>query len=154
MNSPRPWSYHQKAITVATSRAGSALAIRLRSSARRAISDIVAAGSRGGRRRRPLGPTVTVVLPGRGGSVRAVGRAGLLGAGAQLRGTRLGDPRLLGQLGAVLVARGRRRRDDLAADRGGPGGVARAEPPVGGVVVPHALHLALEDAQRAPERPR
>src|SRR5689334_19842827 len=134
MNSPRPWSYHQKAIAVATSSASSALAIRLRSSVRCAISDIVASESRGGRRRRRRGPSVTVVLSGRGGSARAVGRACLLGAGTQLRGTRLGDPRLLEQPGAV-VAHGRRRRDDLAADRGGLGGVARAQPAGRGVVV-------------------
>src|SRR5215208_4896741 len=127
MNSPRPWSYHQKATAVATRSATSAFAMRLRSSVRCAINDIVASGSRGGRRRRMRDAEpawVTVVLPGRGGSAGgAVGRAGLLGSGPELGGARLGR-------------------------------VARAEPPARGVVVLHALHLALEDAQRATERAR
>src|SRR5829696_430272 len=151
MKSPRPWSYHQKATAVAISRASSALATRLRSSVRCAISDIVAAASRGSRRRRSRGP-LTVVLPGAGGSARAVGRAGLLGPGAQLGRARLGDAGLLVQLGGEVAVGGRRRaggRDDLAADGRGVRRILRAD-----VVVLHALHLALEDAQRAPERAR
>src|SRR3954451_17706993 len=109
MKSPSPWSYHQNATPVATSSARSALATRLRSSVRCAISDIVASGSRGGRRRRTRGArpaSVTVVLPGAGGSAVAVGRAALLGAGAELGAARLGDPRLLVQLrGQVSTGR-------------------------------------------------
>src|SRR5829696_7002816 len=156
MKSPRPWSYHQKATAVAISRASSALATRLRSSVRCAISDIVAAASRGSRRRRSRGP-LTVVLPGAGGSARAVGRAGLLGPGAQLGRARLGDAGLLVQLGGEVAVGGRRRaggRDDLAADGRGVRRILRAQSPDRGVVVLHALHLALEDAQRAPERAR
>src|SRR5919107_3000688 len=97
MNSPRPCSYHQKETAVAISRASRALATRLRSSVRCAISDMVAAASRGARRRRSRGP-LTVVLPGTAGSAGAVGRAGLLGPGACLGRARLGDARLLVQL--------------------------------------------------------
>src|SRR3954453_19803966 len=121
MKSPRPWSYHQKAIAVPTSRASSALATRLRSSVRCAISAMVAAASRGWRRRRSRGP-LTVVLPGAGGSAGAVGRRGLLGPGPQLRRVRLGEAALLDQLGGQVAVGGRRRgggRDDLAADRRG-----------------------------------
>src|SRR6476661_4572117 len=106
MNSPRPWSYHQNATAVASSSARSAFATRLRSSVRCAISDIVASASRGGRRRRTRRPRpawVTVVLSGGGGSARAVGRAALLGAGAELGGAGLGDPRLLVQLGGQVT---------------------------------------------------
>src|SRR3954470_23823751 len=151
MNSPRPWSYHQNANTVATSSARSALAIRLRSSVRCAISDIVACASRGGRRRRRRRvASVTVVRPERGGSAGAVGRAGLLGAGAELGGARLGDACLVLQLrGQVTAGRGRGGGDDLAADGRRGRRVLGAH-----VVVLHALHLALEDAQRAAERAR
>src|SRR6476619_7075760 len=147
MNSPRPWSYHQNASAVATSSARSAFATRLRSSVRCAISDIVASASRGGRRRRRRVPSVTGVLPGPGGSAGAVGRARLLGPGAELRGASLGDACLVLELRGQVTG-GRRRRgargggDDLAADRRRLGGVTRAD-----VVVLHALHLALEDAQ-------
>src|SRR5215207_9838159 len=151
MKSPRPWSYHQKAMAVATSSASSALAMRFRSSVRWATRVIVAAGSRGARRRRNRGPrpcSVTVVLPGREASAGAVGRAGLVRAGAGL-----GDPGLLVQLRGQVAGRagGRRRRrrrgHDLATQGGGLGGVLGAD-----VVVLHALHLALEDAQRAAQR--
>src|SRR5215218_1892661 len=156
MKSPRPWSYHQKAMAVATSSASSALAMRFRSSVRWATRVIVAAGSRGARRRRNRGPrpcSVTVVLPGREASAGAVGRAGLVRAGAELGGAGLGDPGLLVQLRGQVAGRagGRRRRrrrgHDLAAQGGGLGGVLGAD-----VVVLHALHLALEDAQRAAQR--
>src|SRR4051812_20138475 len=149
MNSPRPWSYHQNAIAVPISSARSAFATRLRNSVRCAISDMVACASRGGRRRRRRVASVTVVRPERAGSAGAVGRARLLGAGAgaELGGTRLGDPRLLLQArGQVTGGRGRLRGDDLAPDRG-LGGVLRPD-----VVLLHALHLALEDAQRATQR--
>src|SRR3954464_7281621 len=155
MKSPSPWSYHQNATPVATSRARSAFATRLRSSVRCAISDIVASGSRGRRRRRTRGPrpaSVTVVLPGAGGSAVAVGRAALLGAGAELGGARLGDPCLLVQLRAQVTAgrrRGRGGGNDLAPDGSDRGGVLGAD-----VVVLHALHLALEDAQRAAQGSR
>src|SRR3954469_14469478 len=155
MKSPSPWSYHQNATAVATSRARSAFATRLRSSVRCAISDIVASGSRGGRRCRTRGPrpaSVTVVLPGAGGSAVAVGRAALLGAGAELGGARLGDPRLLVQLRGQVTAgrrRGRGGGDDLAPDGSDGGGVLGAD-----VVVLHALYLTLEDAQRAPQGSR
>src|SRR4051794_3937606 len=138
MNSPRPWSYHQKATAVATSSARSDFATRLRSSVRWAISDIVAWASRGGRRRRPRGPwapSVTVVLPGRGGSAGAVGRAGLLGAGAELGGAGLGDPGLLVQLRAQITAGRRGGGDDLAADGGRLGGVLRTHRVTGIVVL-------------------
>src|SRR5829696_5361731 len=119
MNSPRPCSYHQKETAVAISRASRALATRLRSSVRWATSDMVASASRGARRRRSRGP-LTVVLPGAGGSAGAVGRAGLLGAGAQLGRVRLGGAGLLVQLSGQVTA-GRRGGggggDDLAADR-------------------------------------
>src|SRR3954452_13361998 len=59
MNAPSPWSYHQKHTAVATSTNNSASATRLRSSRRCAIRLIVAAGSRGGRRR----PAATVLAP-------------------------------------------------------------------------------------------
>src|SRR4051794_11887495 len=147
MNSPRPWAYHQNANTVATSSAKSALAMRLRSSVRCAISDIVACASRGGRRRRRRVASVTVVRPARGGSARAVGRAGLLGAGAELGGAGLGDACLLLQLRRQVAGGRRCGGDDLAADRRRGGGVLGAD-----VVVLHALHLALEDAQRAAQR--
>src|SRR5215213_4816826 len=120
MKSPRPWSYHQKATAVATSSASSAFAMRLRSSVRCAISVIVAWASRGGRRRRTRDPrpaSLTVVLPGRGGSAGAVGRAGLLGAGAELGGAGLGDPGLLVQLRGQVIARRGRGAGDLTADR-------------------------------------
>src|SRR5215212_9811724 len=158
MNSPRPWSYHQKATAVATRSATRALAMRLRSSVRCAINDIVASGSRGGRRRRMRDAEpawVTVVLPGRGGSAGgAVGRAGLLGSGPELGGAGLGGPGLLVQLRGQVAGGRRGGRHDLGADGGRLGRVARAEPPARGVVVLHALHLALEDAQRATERAR
>src|SRR4051794_37381200 len=138
MNSPRPWSYHQKAIAVATSSARSALAMRLRSSVRCATRVIVASASRGGRRRRTRGRrpgSVTVVLPGTVASAGAVGRAGLVRPGAELGGADLGDPGLLVQLRGQVVGRGggaRRRRGrgrhDLAAHGGRLGGVLRAEP--------------------------
>src|SRR5689334_9849098 len=109
MNSPRPWSYHQNATAVPISSARSAFAMRLRSSVRCAISDMVAWASRGGRRRRRRVASVTVVRLERAGSASAVGRAGLLGAGAELGGVRLGDPRLLLQAGGQVTG-GRRRR--------------------------------------------
>src|SRR3954451_18560559 len=155
MKSPSPWSYQQNATAVATSSARSALATRLRSSVRCAISDIVASGSRGRRRRRTRGPrpaSVTVVLPGAGGSAGAVGRAALLRAGAELGGARLGDPRLLVQLRGQVTAgrrRGRGGGNDLAPDGSDRGGVLGAD-----VVVLHALHLTLEDAQRAAQGSR
>src|SRR6476620_633001 len=117
MNSPRPWSYHQNAIAVATRRATSALAMRLRSSVRCAISDIVASASRGGRRRRLRVGWFTVVRLELGGSVGAVGRAALLGAGAELGGAGLGDPRLLLEAGGQIAGVRRGGGDDLAADR-------------------------------------
>src|SRR3954454_15821305 len=147
MKSPRPCSYHQKATAVASSRASSALATRLRSSLRWATRLILASGSRGARRRRSRGPrpgSLTVVALE--GSARPVERAGLLGAGPQLGGTCLRDTGLLVQLRAQVTGRrGLRGGDDFAADgRGGGGGVAGAH-----VVLLHALHLALEDAQGA-----
>src|SRR5688572_13086317 len=146
MKSPRPCSYHQNATAVAIRRASSALAIRLRSSVRWPTSVMVAAASRGCRRRLSRGlppPSLTVVLPGAGGSAGAVGHACLLGAGAQLGGARLGDTGLLVELrGQVAGGRGgsSRRGDDLAADGGGLGGVLGAHT-LAGVVVLHALHL-------------
>src|SRR5215217_404666 len=124
MKSPRPCSYHQNDTAVAISSASSALAMRLRSSVRWATRVIVASGSRGARRRRGLGgraPSLTVVLPGRRRSAGAVGRAGLLGAGPQLGGTRLGSAGLLVQLGGQVTVGGRGRGGgggELAADRG------------------------------------
>src|SRR5688572_13016245 len=126
MKSPRPCSYHQNATAVAIRRASSALATRLRSSVRWPTRVMVAAASRGGRRRLSRGrppSSLTVVLPGAGGSAGAVGHAGLLG------GARLGDAGLLVELrGQVAGGRGGRRRrgDDLAADGGGLGGVLGA----------------------------
>src|SRR5919107_1865309 len=150
MKSPRPCSYHQNATAVATSSASSALAIRLRSSVRCATSVIVAAGSRGGRRRRRRpdrrGGSLTVV-PGEG-SAGAVGRTGLRGTRPQLGGSGFRGPRLGLEGLALAVGRGR-RREDLTAHRGRLGGVLGAD-----VVVLHALHLALEDAQRAAEGAR
>src|SRR3954468_23039607 len=146
MKSPRPCSYHQKATAVASSRASSALATRLRSSLRWATRLILASGSRGARRRRSRGPrpgSLTVVLLE--GSARPVERAGLVGAGPQLGGTCLRDTGLLVQLRAQVTGRrGLRGGGDLAADGRGGGGVAGAH-----VVLLHALHLALEDAQGA-----
>src|SRR4051795_11928752 len=128
MKPPRPWSYHQKAIAVATSRARSALAMRLRSSVRWATRVIVASASRGGRRRRTRGRrpgSVTVVLSGTVASAGAVGRAGPVRPGAELGGVGLGDPGLLVQLRCQVVGRrgggrGRRGRGshDLAAHGG------------------------------------
>src|SRR4051812_27601860 len=145
MNSPRPCSYHQKENAVATSRASSPLATRLRSSVRCAMRVIVACASRGGFRRRSRdrrSDSLTVVVPGTAGSEGAVARAGLIGAGPELGGARLGDPRLLVQLRGQVTAGGRGGSDDLAADRGRLRGVPSAD-----VVVLHPLHLALEDAQ-------
>src|SRR3954470_3516567 len=147
MNSPRPWSYHQNAIAVPISSARSAFATRLRSSVRCAISDMVACASRGGRRRRRRVASVTVVRPERGGSAGAVGRAALLGAGAELGGAHLGDPRLLLELRGQVTGGRRRGGDEPASDGRGLRCVLRAD-----VVVLHALHLALEDAQRSTER--
>src|SRR5215218_36784 len=116
MKSPRPWSYHQKAMAVATSSATRALAMRLRSSVRWATRVIVACGSRGARRRRAraLRPaSLTVVPSGAGGSAGAVGRAGLVGAGAQLGGAELGGAGLVVQLGGQ-VAGGDRPGGQLA----------------------------------------
>src|SRR6476469_4439607 len=113
MKSPRPWSYHQKATAVATRRARSALAIRLRSSVRCAISDIVASASRGGRRRLRRVPSVTVALSGTGGSAGAVGRAALLGTGAEFGGAGLGDPCLLLELRGQVAGRRGGGGDDL-----------------------------------------
>src|SRR4051812_2747229 len=148
MKSPRPCSYHQKATAVASSRASSALATRLRSSLRWATRLILASGSRGARRRRSRGPrpgSLTVVVLE--GSARPVERAGLVGAVPQLGGACLRDTGLLVQLRAQVTGRrGLRGGDDFAADGRGGGGVAGAD-----VVLLHALHLALEDAQ---ERPR
>src|SRR5688572_33340561 len=105
MNSPRPCSYHQKETAVAMSSASSALKMRLRSSVRWATRVIVAWASRGWRRLRirDLRPSSVMfglsrALPGAGGSELAVGRAGLLGAGARLGRAGLGDPGLLVQL--------------------------------------------------------
>src|SRR4051794_19575079 len=147
MNAPSPWSYHQKHTAVATSTNNSASATRLRSSRRCAIRLIVAAGSRGGRRRRPGLVTVGPNREERSGA--AVGDARLIGAGPQLRGTGLGGACLrLGRLGRQRggqVAGGWRR---LRGDHG-----SRGRRRLGAhVVVLHALHLALEDAQRAPQR--
>src|SRR4051794_29910481 len=127
MNSPRPWSYHQNANTVAISRARSALAMRLRSSVRCAISDIVASASRGGRRRRRRVASVTVVRSERGGSAGAVGRAALLGAGAELGGARLGDPCLLLELRRQVTGGRRSGSHDLTADGRGLRGVLGAD---------------------------
>src|SRR5687768_8273589 len=157
MNSPRPCSYHQKETAVAMSSASSALKMRLRSSVRWATRVIVAWASRGWRRRRTrdLRPSsVTVGLPLARGSELAVGRAGLFGAGARLGRADLGDPGLLVQLRGQVAARRGGRRHDLAAQRGaGLGGVLGADV-LARVVVLHALHLALEDPQRAAERAR
>src|SRR3954447_24781996 len=124
--------------------------MRLRSSVRGATSVIVASGCRAVRRRRNRGrrgASLTVVLPGPGGSAGAVGRAALLGAGPEFGGARLGEASLLVQPGGqVTVGRGS-GGDDLTADRRRLGGVPATE-----VVVLHALHLALEDPQRAAER--
>src|SRR3954454_12235520 len=142
MKSPSPCSYHQNATAVPRISASSALATRLRSSLRCAMSVIVAAASRGGRRRRRGRPPSVTER-----SEAAVGRAGLVGAGAQLGGPcRRGGGLGLG-LGGGVHGRRRRagRRRDLADRRGG-GGVLAAD-----VVVLHALHLALEDPQRAAE---
>src|SRR3954464_14630405 len=152
MNSPRPCSYHQNETAVATSRPRSDRAMRLRSSVRWATSVIVAAGSRGALRRRRRGPrpaSLTVVLSGPEGSVRAVARAGLLGTGAQLGGAELGGPGLLVQLGGQVTAGG---ADGLSegADGSGLGRVLGTDV-LARVVVLHALHLALEDAQRTTE---
>src|SRR3954470_9078185 len=143
MKSPSPCSYHQNATAVPRISASSALATRLRSSLRCAMSVIVAAASRGGRRRRRGRPPSVTER-----SEAAVGRAGLVGAGAQLRGPCLRSGGL--GLGLGRGVDGRRRRADGRrdlADRGGGGGVLAAD-----VVVLHALHLALEDPQRAAER--
>src|SRR3954454_19018366 len=107
MNAPSPCSYHQNANAVPISRNSSDLAMRLRSSVRCAMSVIVACGSRGARRRRNRDrrwASLTVVLPRTGGSEGAVARAGLLGAGAQLGGAGLRDPRLLVQLRRQVAA--------------------------------------------------
>src|SRR3954447_24122067 len=113
--------------------------MRLRSSVRGATSVIVASGSRAVRRRRNRGrrgASLTVVLPGPGGSAGAVGRAALLGAGPEFGGARLGEASLLVQPGGqVTVGRGS-GGDDLTADRRRLGGVPATE-----VVVLHALHL-------------
>src|SRR3954447_5428542 len=117
MKSPRPCSYHQKATAVASSRAKSALATRLRSSLRWATRLILASGSRGARRRSrgPRPGSLTVVQLE--GSARPVERAGLVGAGPQLGGACLRDTGLLVQLrGQVTGRRGLRGGDDLAAD--------------------------------------
>src|SRR5688500_3737067 len=143
MNSPSPCSYHQNDTAVATSSASRAFAMRLRNSVRWATSVIVRSGSRGVRRRRPRSPPgawLTVVLLGGGESAGAVGRARLLGVAG-----------LLAQPGGqVTVGRG---GHDLAPQRRGPGGVLGPDVRTG-VVVLHALHLALEDPQRAAERAR
>src|SRR5215213_3605750 len=150
MKSPRPCSYHQNATAVARSSASSALAMRLRSSVRWATSVIVACGSRGARRRRTRTrrpASLTVVLPGAGRSAGSV-RAGLLGAQTQLGGLRLGRLGLRVQL-CGQVARGGRDGGgggDLSAHRRRLRRVLRAD-----VVVLHALHLTLEDPQRAAE---
>src|SRR4051794_11595071 len=136
MKSPSPCSYHQNATAVPRSSASSALATRLRSSLRCAMSVIVAAASRGGRRRRRGRPPSVTER-----SEAAGGRAGLVGAGAQLGGPCLRG----GGLGLGLGGGVHGRRRDLADRRGG-GGVLAAD-----VVVLHALHLALEDPQRAAE---
>src|SRR3954453_21205580 len=154
MKSPRPCSYHQNETAVATRRASSERAIRLRSSVRCATRVIVAAASRGGLRRRARGAwpaSLTVVLSGTEGSARAVVRAGLIGAGAELGGADLGGPGLLVQLGGQVTAGGADGRSDAAHGRGlcgvlGTDVLAR-------IVVLHALHLALEDAQRTTEGP-
>src|SRR3982751_1511849 len=127
--------------------------MRLRSSVRWATSVIVASGSRAVRRRRNRdrrGASLTVVLPGPGGSAGAVGRAALLGAGPELGGARLGEaglPVQLGGAGTLGGGGGSGGGGDLTADRRRLGGVPATE-----VVVLHALHLALEDPQRAAER--
>src|SRR4051794_15330885 len=111
-------------------RATSALATRLRSSVRCAMRLIVAAGSRGflRRRRGVWPPSLTVAPLGTEGSADAVGRprTGLLGAGPQFGGARLGAAGLLLQLRSQLVAGRGHRAGDLAADRCGGGGVAGA----------------------------
>src|SRR3954469_5379947 len=152
MNAPRPWSYHQKQNAVAIPMTSSASATRLRSSRRCAIRLIVAAASRGGRRRRP--GLLTVGPSPRERSAATVGHAGLLGAGPQLRGAGLGRPGLrLGGLRRQLRGQVDRRRGGRGHDRRGLGGVLGAD--VGAhVVVLHALHLALEDPQRAADRAR
>src|SRR4051812_15498501 len=147
MKAPSPWSYHQKQNAVATTMNSSAIATRLRSSRRCAIRLIVAAASRGGRRRRPglltVGPS-----PGER-SAATVGHVRLVGAGPQLGGAGLGRARLgLGGLGRELGGQVTGGRRGLRSDHGGGrGGVLPAD-----VVVLHALHLALEDPQRAADR--
>src|SRR4051794_12186418 len=151
MKSPRPCSYHQNETAVATRRASSERAIRLRSSVRCATRLIVAAASRGGLRRRARGAwpaSLTVVLSGTEGSARAVVRAGPIGAGAEFGGADLGGPGLLVQLGSQVATGRGYRRNDLTAQGRRRGGVLAAD-----VVVLHALHLALEDAQRTTEGP-
>src|SRR4051812_39341553 len=104
MNTPRPWSYHQKQNAVATRTTSNATATRLRNSRRCAIRLIVAAGSRGARRR----PALTAAPPGNG-SGGGVGDGG--GGGTRPR-PRLGSPDLGGaRLGLPL---GGPRVDDLA----------------------------------------
>src|SRR3954449_297313 len=153
MNSPRPCSYHQKATAVPMSTNSSAIPTRLRSSRRWLIRLIVAAASRSGRRaRRELDRPAVLT----GGRSTAMGSATLVrGGGAGLLGARpgLGVTGLRGGgLGLVVDRAGRGRggrRQDLAGDRGGRGLVLG-----GDVVVLHALHLALEDPERAAEGTR
>src|SRR3954447_17036377 len=151
-NSPSPCSYHQKATAVPIRMNSSAMPTRLRSSRRWPIRLIVAAASRSGRRVRRELDRPAVVTGGRSTAVRSaalVRGAGLLGAGPGLGGAGLRR----GGLGLVVDRPGgdRRcgRRQDLAGDRGGRGLVLGAD-----VVVLHALHLALEDPERAAEGAR
>src|SRR4051812_4247286 len=148
MKSPSPCSYHQNATAVPSSTNSSAIPTRLRSSRRWPIRVIVAAASRSGRRGRRNRPAVLT-----GGISTVLWSALVIGGGrASLLGTRPGldCAGLCGaRLGLVVDGLGRhgrrgRGRDDLAGHRRGAGLVLGAD-----VVVLHALHLALEDAQRA-----
>src|SRR4051794_34676478 len=137
MKSPRPWSYHQKAIAEAITTAISDLATRLRSSVRWATRDIVASALRARPRRRVVRRTssLTRAVLVRDGSARTVGRSGVLRPGAELGRAGLGDARLLLELGGQIAGRGgggRRcggggRRDDLALDRCRAGCLAGAD---------------------------
>src|SRR3954453_8175835 len=145
MNAPSPWSYHQKQTAVAIRMNRSARATRLRSSRRCAMRLIVAAASRGGRRRRRGRRTSLTVVPfprERSDAAGLIGPSAQLG-GACLRGAGLG----LGGLGVHLCGQGTVARGEGAAGRHGRRSVLATH-----VVVLHALHLALEDPQRATER--
>ena len=161
MNSPRPCSYHQKPPRWPRSSASSALKIRLRSSVRWATRVIVAAASRGARRRRSRG-----LRPPR--SVRPCpmsrARSGRVRAGCRPRGTarRAPAPRRRAPRRSRASSCSCAVRSPLAGASAAtisPRSGVLARPwrgrPCGrlaGVVVLHALHLALEDPQRAAER--